>query len=103
MKSKNKIILIFIISIFIFSCSSIKITPHNSEDIFLFKAETRLLNLEETNLIEKFVSYANTEITAKNKSINSCEQKLIKLNNEKFKCEFFGYSFTEYGNTVIDM
>ena len=52
---------ISIIFLSITSCANLKIVPHDNEEIFLLKAETRLIDLNNNTLIKKFVSFDNIE------------------------------------------
>ena len=83
MKLKIKLLLLSIFIIFLNSCANIKIISHNKEDIFIFKAETRLIDLKKNTVDEKFISYENSESKARDKSLNQCKNFLKKLKKEE--------------------
>ena len=93
---------ISIIFLSITSCANLKIVPHDNEEIFLLKAETRLIDLNNNTLIKKFVSFDNIEKNAKENSLNNCNNYLKKINKNKTKFKFFRSDFTEYGKRVIE-
>lgn len=103
MKLKIKLLLLSIFIIFLNSCANIKIISHNKEDIFIFKAETRLIDLKKNTVDEKFISYANSEKKARDKSLNQCKNFLKKFKMDEKKCILFNYGFTEYGNKIKDI
>ena len=55
MELKIKFILLSIFIIFLNSCANIKIISHNKEDIFIFKAETRLIDLKKKLLMKNLL------------------------------------------------
>lgn len=93
---------ISIIFLSITSCVNLKIVPHDNEEIFLLKAETRLIDLNNNTLIKKFVSFDNIEKNAKENSLNNCNNYLKKINKNNTRCNFFRSDFTEYGKRVIE-
>jgi len=103
MKLKIKLLLLSIFIIFLNSCANIKIISHNKEDIFIFKAETRLIDLKKNTVDEKFISYENSERKARDKSLNQCKNFLKKLKKEEKRCILFNYGFTEYGNKIKEI
>ena len=103
MKLKNKLIFLSIFIISLNSCANIKIISHNKEDIFIFKAETRLIDLKKNIVDEKFISYENSERKARDKSLNRCKNFLKKLKKKEKKCILFNYGFTEYGDKIKDI
>ena len=103
MNSIKKFIICFISIIFFYSCENIKIVPHNNEEIYLFKAETRLIDLKTNTLIKKFLSFDNIESGARKKSQTTCNEYLNKINKDHVLCKFIGYDFTEYGKRVKDI
>ena len=103
MNSIKKFIICFISIIFFYSCENINIVPHNNEEIYLFKAETRLINLKTDTITKKFLSFDNIESGARKKSQTSCDEYLKKINQDHYACKFIGYGFTEYGKRVRDM